>query len=83
MYVELLRHRVGDAYGDRSVERRTVVRLTAVFLVEQLDDLAGARQAPDVGREDPLVAQSHSFGRGVHPWPPTRPTLCPTADEKS
>src|SRR5262245_21947612 len=44
-----------------AVEGRAVVGLAAVFLVQQLDDLAAARKAADVGRQNSLGARSHSL----------------------
>ena len=60
---DLLGDGVGDAGRDGGVESGAVVRLAAVFLVEQLDDLGAARQAADVGREDPLGAEFHCLRR--------------------
>ncbi len=64
---DLLGHGVGDAGRDCGIEGCTVVRLVAVFLVEQPDELAAARQAADVGRQDPLCAESHYFRRRAPP----------------
>ena len=64
---DLLRHGVGHAGRDRGIERRTVVRLAAVFFVKQVDDLAAARKATHVSRQDPLGAESHYFSRRAPP----------------
>ncbi len=57
---DLLRDGVGDAGCDGGIEGGRVVRLAVVFLVQQLDHLAAARQAADVGRENPLGAEFHA-----------------------
>src|SRR5689334_2086301 len=60
---DLLRDGVGDAVHDGGVEVSGLELLTAVLFVQESDDLAAARKAADVRRQDPLGARSHWLPR--------------------
>ena len=73
---DLLRTASSTPAAIGGVERRAVVRLAAVFLVKQLHDLAAARQAANVRRQDPLGAESHCFFASRAPQGPRRGRHC-------